>query len=617
MKSLFALIAFHFVCFASAQPVIDSIWVSSNPICYEGSGSAIVFVTSPINYTIQWYFPGNIVDSTNDTVLFSSNTTGEYDLIVEVTDSLGGTDSDTVIVSVIGFPNFQAFASSPIVHCNEEVQLYTNAASNDSNMVQLGIATGANTEYTYPAPFDNWYANAKQQYLFLASELIAAGMPPGDILGLNFPINMVSGLTVYPAYTVRMDHTTVASLNTTFLPVAPAVLFSQNYSIQNGNNIINFDFPFTWNGIDNIVIEICYTWTAQYNYTTNSISPWTTTSFQSSSTYYSDGTLACPQASSFGTSNNRPITGFLVNDSTANPIYFSWTPDSTLSDGSLSNPIASTIADTWYHVTVTDSICYAQDSVLVSIDSSYNLSIAQFPNQICQGATVTPYAQDQWVDSLMWTIENDGISYSYQDTASILYDSVGVFQITLSGFSCGVPVGISDSIVILSNQPDLQIQWNGSSDTFCIGQTVYLNATGTYGNVVWNYEMNGNPQTQLGYLLSYTNSVVDTDTIEVSASFCNNTTDTTLIFQFVDCLGIGEGEKDDFEILVNETGYLFFADPTNAISVELLDISGKSLGILQIKDVQTHFPMINMPTGIYLFRIHSNEGDFVKKVFWK
>ena len=45
----------------------------------------------------------------------------------------------------------------------------------------VGINNGTNNSTSYPAPFGNYFKNAKHQFLFTASELQSAGVIPGLI----------------------------------------------------------------------------------------------------------------------------------------------------------------------------------------------------------------------------------------------------------------------------------------------------------------------------------------------------------------------------------------------------------------------------------------------------
>ena len=56
------------------------------------------------------------------------------------------------------------------------------------NGIQLGDGDLQNSPYDYPAPYGNWYWSARNQFIFRAEELIAAGLQPGPINTLAFDV---------------------------------------------------------------------------------------------------------------------------------------------------------------------------------------------------------------------------------------------------------------------------------------------------------------------------------------------------------------------------------------------------------------------------------------------
>jgi hypothetical protein len=125
-------------------------------------------------------------------------------------------------------------------------------------------------------------------------------------------------------------------------------------------------------------------------YTNNSITPWTTTTFNSSLYYFSDSQPVCVDTTSF-VSNNRPLTRFtfcpIAPDS--NLYSYSWSPSGGLSDSFIKNPIASPTSSTVYYITVTDTLggCSTTDSVFIAVDpctyideSGQSFDIGIYPN---------------------------------------------------------------------------------------------------------------------------------------------------------------------------------------------------------------------------------------------
>jgi len=74
----------------------------------------------------------------------------------------------------------------------------------------------------YPSAYSNWYGSARQQYLFKADELSAAGLSPGFIDSLAFDV-VAPCPTDFDLLEISLSTTGVENLNTLFVP-------------QNGNN---------------------------------------------------------------------------------------------------------------------------------------------------------------------------------------------------------------------------------------------------------------------------------------------------------------------------------------------------------------------------------------------
>src|SRR4026207_1633039 len=52
----------------------------------------------------------------------------------------------------------------------------------------IGTGTTGNANTTYPCPLQDYYEGSRMQYLYRASELSAAGMGPGNILGIKYNV---------------------------------------------------------------------------------------------------------------------------------------------------------------------------------------------------------------------------------------------------------------------------------------------------------------------------------------------------------------------------------------------------------------------------------------------
>jgi len=113
-------------------------------------------------------------------------------------------------------------------------------------------------------PFAGNTTKQRSQLMYLASELNAVGMKAGNLTGLSFNILKGSGASfVYQGLTIRMAQTTQGSVynGTTEVPLGTGSLttvYNGNYSTVNGLNSFSFSTPFSWDGVSNLVIDICY-----------------------------------------------------------------------------------------------------------------------------------------------------------------------------------------------------------------------------------------------------------------------------------------------------------------------------------------------------------------------
>lgn len=188
--------------------------------------------------------------------------------------------------------------------------------------ISMGTGATGNSTTTYPCPLQDYYEGSRMQYLYLASELTAAGMGPGNISAMKFNVVSLGTAGVIEQHLIRIGGTATNSLTaTSWETVSQTVYGPVNYQPVAGINTFTFSAPYIWNGTDNIVVEICGgdpANAASVTYTVNPVVPWTTAlSFNGSHTYRADdlGNL-CGTATTTntGTQTTRPN------------IIYAWTP---------------------------------------------------------------------------------------------------------------------------------------------------------------------------------------------------------------------------------------------------------------------------------------------------
>ncbi|THU40431.1 T9SS type B sorting domain-containing protein [Niastella caeni] len=126
--------------------------------------------------------------------------------------------------------------------------------------ITIGNGTTGNATTVYPCPIQDWYEGSRSQYLYLASELTAAGMAAGTIQAIKFNVLNVNNAGVTDKLVMKIGGTTVATLSTNSwdaFTTTPVETAPTDYQAVVGSNVFTFQTPFFWNGTDNILIEIC------------------------------------------------------------------------------------------------------------------------------------------------------------------------------------------------------------------------------------------------------------------------------------------------------------------------------------------------------------------------
>jgi PKD repeat protein len=154
----------------------------------------------------------------------------------------------------------------------------------------VGSNDGSNTATAFPTPIFDYYKTSKAQYLYLASEMIAAGMSSGFIDELSWNVVAIpAGTGPTEGYSLKMKATNSTSLGlTTWEAGASLVYGPADYTPVLGTNNFVLDDPFYWDGVSNLIVEVCGG-DDNGDYTKNTRVSWTgPLGFNASRTYASD-----------------------------------------------------------------------------------------------------------------------------------------------------------------------------------------------------------------------------------------------------------------------------------------------------------------------------------------
>ncbi len=563
---------------------------SDSTVCL---GETVDFNVTPSNpgvYNYSWSPTGIMSNAAvaNPTATFTSS--GINTIIVTVDNGGGCIKEDTFYVNVsAGYaPNINIINSDTTIGCMDSVAINldlgggipsscgpspSTACSGASTTSTVGTATGANTTTTWPAIYGNWYSNAKHQFLYTAAELNALGIFGGKITEIAWEITQLQSAGgnngLYNNFTISMGCTSSSALTTTWETGLTTVYNPVDYPVVLGWNVHTFNTAYEWDGISNLVVEVCWDWLAPSTYSNSCITPWTTTTFNSSSYFYSDGTVACTNATASATSTNRPVTRFTTCPTTPDPnIYsFDWSPTTNISDPTVQNPYLFPIQTTTYTVTVTDTLggCFDTDSIVVTINNPLNPTVST-TDITCNGYTdggivVTAAAaggyEINFYDSLGTTLLQSSQGLNVDSLINIGSGDYFIEILDSSGCSWDTIVTINESSQILLSNVALDT-------TICIDGSATLYGTGSGGTAPIDLIWDNGAYTGNNYVVNPT----DTTTYSVYAQDavgCQSQVQTVFV-DFLDSLSEPTITASRDTICPNESTTLTVNPTTGGIS---------------------------------------------------
>lgn len=218
----------------------------------------------------------------------------------------------------------------------------------------------------------------RKQFIITAAELSAISSNEA-ITSLGFNILSLSTTnTLRDNFTVRMTCTGLSSFNfgnQSFQTGLQTVYASKPYNISTGWNDIVFDNPFFWDGVSNVLVEICWQNTSTIGLVTSSMnysvlpSPMTILAWNS--------TDVCNEEIAFSTTI-RPEMRFGYCTNPPNPFYtYLWTPASTVSNPSIPEPFTANTVTSYLNLLVVDPLtgCFDKDSVLVEVAPDFTTNV--------------------------------------------------------------------------------------------------------------------------------------------------------------------------------------------------------------------------------------------------
>jgi hypothetical protein len=188
------------------------------------------------------------------TQVFTTGVAATKNITIRIYDdaALEPDETFTITFGVTGTTN--AFAGS---YNNYTITLKDNDVAPIAGGPGMGTV-GAGDFGPYFQPFRSNFEKAKSQYIYLASELKAAGFTAGDITSLAFNVLSKTSTLPYNGFTISLKNTTSTNFATIAFEAGATPYFTANYSTVPGINTFTFNSPFNWNGSSNILLEVCF-----------------------------------------------------------------------------------------------------------------------------------------------------------------------------------------------------------------------------------------------------------------------------------------------------------------------------------------------------------------------
>lgn len=431
-------------------------------LCLEQPVQLNAVVDPPgAGYSFLWSPATDLSDPTIADPVATLATPGTHALIVNVSSIDGCVHADTVMVEIMpGYvPEFTATQDDLQIPCGGSTQFHVTLdgtgafpclpapagcppGSTSSEHLGTGLAWGGTT--SYPAIYGNWYTGVRHQILYRADELNAAGISGGILNALGFNINNIpTGATVvYHEFEIKIGCTLLTAIPTTaWISGLTTVFPADTVTINTGWNMNQLATPFAWDGVSNLVVEVCFDhFDAGLGFTLNAPNHFTPTPYNSVHYYNSDGGGVCSTTQSGAVSTERPdIRIEFCPAFDPGQVTYSWTPSAGLSDPAVPDPVVMpTTSPAGYTVTVTDTItgCSADTSLTVTITGGESASFTADQTNVPTGTTVNfTNTSTAGLTGFIWSV--DGVPFATTTDASHLFDLPGEYLVTLTGTDGG------------------------------------------------------------------------------------------------------------------------------------------------------------------------------------
>lgn len=332
------------------------------------------------NFDYQWSYGFTMDDGTLQNPKAYPTQTTYY--TVSATSDQGCAKNATALVYLTPpFPNLTPHSDDTLLCIGDSAQIELrlgNATSAGCSIVPtscsgltqnivLGAGVTTNTQFNFPAPYGNSTPSARHQFLIRATELTALGFSKGLITGIGFDVASVNGVAAINNFSMGIGCTSASTMGFSW-HTTQQVLAPTTVNVSAGWNVHAFSLPYSWDGVSNLVVEICFD-NGPGNTSFNASTYRDNTGWNSVLYLASGFTPACSGTSLFTASSNQRPKMFIqyCPPPDAAAYTFAWNPDSTLTNNNNDTTIAYPSVTTTYQVIVNDTFGVCSDTADITI----------------------------------------------------------------------------------------------------------------------------------------------------------------------------------------------------------------------------------------------------------
>ena len=442
--------------------VPDSFGIRTVPdrfLCNPGSGQLDVSPSRNFKYTYKWA-PAGFLDTASKKDPTFRNVKYPTTFKVTVTSDSGCVREDEVNVNVTDpFPtNMKIKATDTLICVSKTIGLWVDEGQIDYGklcdtasyncqgtfknfILGAGLQSNSTTSNNFPLAYGSDHFSGKSQYLYRGTELKAMGMKPGPIQSIAWEIKgLYAGLgTPFNDFTIRMRCTSATDLVQGSFAVPGGIVYGpKSYIPSVGWNDHVLDREYNWDGVSNLLVEVCWENSAGYN--GSHIQSFDNKGYAASSYYYQLNTFsyapACGQTTPSGgfPQNVLPRTRFNSCVGARSSLFkYDWEPKANGGFIGATNKdtvsVGANLATAkWYTVYVEDSmfgVCKDTLSIKINVVSQYDVK----PDSLGEQCVTNGYIQLK--SPTPWKISNPGGRWS---GVGIINDTLGIWDPTKSGF---------------------------------------------------------------------------------------------------------------------------------------------------------------------------------------